>query len=276
MNYRHAYHAGNAADVLKHAVLAACLTYLNAKDKPWRFIDTHAGAGLYDLSSDEALRTGEFVEGIGRLREQPLPDVLHWMRPYLSAVEKLNPDNVLRQYPGSPSLAAAFARSDDRIALCETHPEELTKLRDNLGRDRCVRIIPQSGWFAPKAFCPPPEKRGLVLIDPPFEEPNEFDRIARALETLHQRWPGGTVLVWYPIKEDDDHSPFTRWVLDGADDKIVVAELITKPPGTRGLLGSGLVMINPPFQLPAAMAAGDSALLAALHAEGGRLSLRSA
>ncbi len=276
MNYRHAYHAGNAADVLKHAVLAACLTYLNAKDTPWRFIDTHAGTGLYDLTADEAERTGEHVEGIVRLRAAPPSPALDWMRPYREAVDQLNPDGRLTLYPGSPHLAQGFARADDRLALCEIHPEDAERLAATFARDRRVKIIPHSGWNAPKAFCPPPEKRGLVLIDPPFEDRNEFDRMAKARETLHQRWPGGTALLWYPIKESGEHLPFTRWVRETGDEKTQIAELITKPTATRGLLGSGLVMINAPYWLPAAMEAGGAALLAALQAPQGRFTLRSA
>ena len=172
MNYRHAFHAGNFADVLKHAVLARIVAHLGLKPAPFRYLDTHAGAGVYDLSSEAAQRTGEWRGGIGRLHDEALaPAAEAVLEPYRRALARVDPERTLRLYPGSPEIVRALARQEDRLLLVEKHPEEAAALRYRFGGDARVRVVERDGWTALGAFLPPKERRGLVLVDPPFEEP---------------------------------------------------------------------------------------------------------
>ena len=182
MNYRHAFHAGNFADVMKHAVLARILVYLTQKDAPLRFIDTHAGAGRYDLRSAEAKRSPEWRDGIARvLKASPPAPIAALLEPYLRAIGPHDAGGMPASYPGSPAIAQALLRPQDRIALCEAHPEEKEKLVAALGRDARLSIVGTDGYVALNAYCPPKERRGLVLIDPPFEEPDELKHVEEAL-----------------------------------------------------------------------------------------------
>ena len=210
MNYRHAFHAGNFADVLKHVALALCLDRLNAKEAPYRFIDTHAGAGLYDLTSDEALRSPEWRDGVARVweAERGAPEAVRAaLAPWLNVIRGMNPAS-LRDYPGSPLLAAEIMRRQDVLRLCELHPESAAALRLATGRDKRVKIEERDGYEALPAYLPPPERRGLVLIDPPFEEGAstrklDFEWMSRAALKAAKRWPGGTYIFWRPIKDID-------------------------------------------------------------------------
>ncbi len=189
MNYHHAFHAGNFADVLKHAVLVRVLIHLLGKETPFSVIETHAGAAIYDLTSNAAIRTQEWREGIGRLMAHPpTGEVGKLLEPYLAVIRSENLQKELRRYPGSPEIARALCRKQDRMIFCELHPEDRATLAHNLGRDRRARAIEIDGWMALKAYLPPKERRGLVLIDPAFEEPDEFDRLASGLEEAHRRW----------------------------------------------------------------------------------------
>ena len=202
MNYRHAFHAGNFADVFKHAILARILAYLTLKPAPLRFVDTHAGLGLYDLSGDAATRTGEWRHGIGRIAAAvPPPELVEILAPYLGAVGPAGPGGTWLSYPGSPAVAQWVLRPEDRLTLCELHPEDGEALRRNMGRDRRVRVVTGDGYASLKAVLPPPERRGLVLVDPPFEKPGEFDTLLAALGAAHARWPTGSYMVWYPLKD---------------------------------------------------------------------------
>ena len=177
MNYRHAFHAGNFADVFKHAILARILVYLALKEAPFRFIDTHAGAGRYDLSSEAARRSPEWRDGVARLiKARPPAPVAALLAPYLQAIGPSDADGRPASYPGSPALAQALLRSQDRIALCEAHPEERERLVAALGRDSRLSIVGTDGYVALNAYIPPKERRGVVLIDPPYEEPDESER----------------------------------------------------------------------------------------------------
>src|SRR5271163_439430 len=202
INYRHAFHAGNFADVFKHVVLARVLVHLTRKDAPFRFIDTHAGAGRYDLSGDEASRSREWREGIARvLTARPPAPVAGLLRPYLQAVGPHHPEGRPLSYPGSPAIAQTLMRAQDRIALCEANPHEREALIAALGRDGRLSIVGTDGYVALNAYLPPKERRGIVLIDPPFEAPDEAAAVERALERALQKWPAGTFVAWRPIRE---------------------------------------------------------------------------
>jgi 23S rRNA (adenine2030-N6)-methyltransferase len=251
MNYRHAYHAGNFADVFKHAALIGLLESFKAKQTPFCYIDTHAGRGLYDLGGDEAQKTREAAGGVLRLlHEARLPTLLHV---YINLVRSLNDrgsDRELRYYPGSPLLADLVLREQDRAVLCEMHPEEAEALRALFRRRPRVNIHERDGYEALPALLPPKEKRGLVLIDPPFEaQEDEFRVIATALEGALKRWPTGCYAVWYPIKLRQHVEPFRRWLKRQKFDKALCAELLLHPDNSSlRLNGCGLAIINPPWR----------------------------
>jgi len=252
MNYRHAFHAGNFADVHKHAILAWILTYLRAKPAPFRVIDTHAGAGRYDLSSRDASRGGEWRDGIERIWKLRAPNKVldEFLAPYLETVATLNPGGELRHYPGSPLICAAFLRPQDRLIACEVEPRATAVLSGALLGERRAKVIAIDGWTALAAYVPPKERRGLVLVDPPYEETDEFSRVSTRLAVAYRKWPGGIYLVWYPIKDRKQPDTLAREIRRFAGAKMLRSELIlpeARRPG--GLLGSGLILINPPFTL---------------------------
>ncbi len=260
MNYRHAFHAGNHADVLKHAALCLVLARLRAKEKPFAVIDTHAGRGLYDLASPEAARSPEFETGIARLIA--VKDAPAALGPYLEIVRAHNPfapsEGPVRWYPGSPAIAREALRAGDSLKLCERHPAEAAALTaalrgEGAAADARVKIFEMDGYEAVRAFLPPPERRGLVLMDPPFEAPGEFDRIARALEDGARRWASGVFMVWHPIKDGGEGADlFAR--RPARLEKFLRAELCARAPDGRGLAGSGLLFANPPFGMGEALA----------------------
>ncbi|WP_020503157.1 23S rRNA (adenine(2030)-N(6))-methyltransferase RlmJ [Lamprocystis purpurea] len=248
LGYRHAFHAGNFADVFKHALLVQLVLALRTKDKPFCVIDTHAGAGAYDLAADSALKNGEFDGGIGRLwgdgGAASSPD----LAAYLDLVRALNPDGALRWYPGSPRLAHALLRSADRLILCERHPSDHQILHAEFAGDPQVAVHLRDGYEAPRALMPPPQRRGLVLMDPSFELAGEFARLTAAVTTIRRRWAGAVVAIWYPIIEREPSLEFLRQLKGLGIPGILVAELGLLPyRGTRGLHGSGMVIVNPPW-----------------------------
>jgi len=251
MNYRHAYHAGNFADVVKHAVLCRVLTYLREKPAAFRVIDTHAGAGRYDLAGPEASKTLEWRDGIGRLLGVTLPSAVHAMlAPYLDAVTALNPGGKLARYPGSPMLAQTFLRRQDRLIACELEPRTAAALERTLAGDNRAKAIAIDGWTALSAYVPPPERRGVVLIDPPFEQPDEFTHLGQRLLAAHRKWPTGTYLLWYPIKEPAEVMSFVRGLSQLGIAKMLRVELILPTIGPdTGLRGTGLIAVNPPWTL---------------------------
>ena len=201
MNYHHEFHAGNFADVFKHAVLCRILHYLRTKPAAFRVIDTHAGAGLFDLSSSEASRSGEWHDGIEKLMAAQLPQALaDLLSPYLEVVGALNERGRLRVYPGSPALARAWLRPQDRLIACELEPKTGAALTRNLQGDNRIKTLTLDGWVALNAYVPPNERRGLVLVDPPFEADNDFARLSMGLAEAHRKWPTGIYALWYPIK----------------------------------------------------------------------------
>ncbi len=252
MNYRHAYHAGNFADVLKHAVQALVIERLKAKDAAFRVIDTHAGVGIYDLSSDAAHKTGEWLAGIGRLMGPdavPLPpaaaDVL---APYLGAVRAYNAPGRISRYPGSPKVARAMLRPQDRLVVNELHTEDVAALRTAFRGDRQTKVMDIDGWVALKALLPPPERRGVVLIDPPFEVPGELERMADAIQAAVKRFATGVYLLWYPIKDRGPVRRFHQLLAASGIPRLMSVELMIRRALDPGLLnGTGLVLLNPPY-----------------------------
>lgn len=254
MNYRHGYHAGNHADVLKHAALMLLLQHLKAKPKPFFVLDTHGGRGGYDLASAEALRAGEFRHGIARL--MAAGEVPAGLVPYLAAVRAANPPGALTLYPGSPLLIAGALRPEDRLVACELHPGESAALAAALRPWRRARVETRDGYGALKGVLPPPEKRGLVLIDPPFEKPDEFQTLGRALREAWKRFPQGVYLVWYPLKDRAAADAFLAGVAEGGVRDATAYELYVRAPvAGGGMTGSGVLAVNGAFALDAAMAA---------------------
>ncbi|RUW46766.1 23S rRNA (adenine(2030)-N(6))-methyltransferase RlmJ [Mesorhizobium sp. M1A.F.Ca.ET.072.01.1.1] len=263
MNYRHAYHAGNFADVVKHAVLSRLVEYLKQKDKAFRVIDTHAGIGRYDLASVEAGKTGEWQGGIGRLSEAALePRTAALLQPYLEAVRLENPDGGLRRYPGSPLIVRHLLRKQDRLTAIELHSEDAARLKAVFAGDIQTRVIELDGWLALGAHLPPKEKRGLVLVDPPFEEEGEFQRLVENLRRAHRRWPGGIYALWYPIKDRKAVAAFRAALKETGIPKLLDIGFEIRPASSGPSLdGSGLVVVNPPFTLEAEL----RVMLPALH-----------
>jgi 23S rRNA (adenine2030-N6)-methyltransferase len=257
MNYRHAFHAGNFADVVKHATLARILVHLAEKAAAFRVIDTHAGAGTYDLAAEAARRTAEWRDGIGRLVTARLPaEAATLLAPYLAAIaaangrDALTADTELRHYPGSPSIALSLIRPQDRLVACELEPRAAAALAASLRRDRRARAVTIDGWVALNAYVPPPERRGVVLIDPPYEAKDEFARVADALIAAHRKWATGTFLLWYPIKDRVGPDQLAVTLRRSMIAKILRAELSRPPDGASGRLGgTGLIVVNPPWRL---------------------------
>ena len=252
MNYRHAFHAGNFADVHKHSVLARILVHLRRKPAAFRVIDTHAGAGRYDLLAPEPSRSGEWRDGIERVwearRQLHGPDAL--LAPYLAAVVALNPDGRLRIYPGSPLIVKYLLRPQDRLIACELEPRSAAALAAALRGDARAKAVAIDGWTALGAYVPPKERRGLVLIDPPFEDGADFMHLSSALAAAYRKWPNGIYLMWYPIKDRAAPDALARRLQKLALPNVLRCELTLGPPRAEaGLVGSGLIVVNPPFTL---------------------------
>ena len=251
MNYRHAFHAGNFADAFKHTILIGLLDALKQKPAPFCYFDTHAGAGSYDLRGAQAEKTAEAAEGVLRLLDVKSPP--HFLRDYLDLLRSLNPaaiGNELAHYPGSPLIATSLLRETDRAVLCELQPDEAAQLKTLFAHDARVGVHQRDGYAALGALVPPKERRGLVLIDPPFEaQDDEFRAIEAALATAYSRWPTGIYATWYPIKLREQTRPFHRWFAAHKVSKTLVVELLRKPDDSAlRLNGCGMVIVNPPWQ----------------------------
>jgi 23S rRNA (adenine2030-N6)-methyltransferase len=235
VNYRHAFHAGNFADCMKHALLLALLAALMRKPGPLFVLDTHAGAGHYDLGAHAARRTNEAADGITRLLASPPPALAD----YVAAVRGLG------LYPGSPELIRSLLRPDDRLACCEAHPEDYTALRRLFRRDPQVSVHQRDGWEALKALLPPTQKRGLVLIDPPYEDPLEFVRLRDGLTMAQGRFPHGVLAAWYPVKH---RAPVRQFFAALSLRDTIAAEFLLRDPlDPARLNGCGLLIVNPPY-----------------------------
>lgn len=250
MNYRHAFHAGNFADVVKHALLARAIAHLRLKDTAFRVIDTHAGTGRTNLHSEQASRGGEWQGGIGRVWQHHFdPKAASLLAPYVSAVAAFNPGGALQVYPGSPLLIRHWLRPQDRLIACELEDGAAQALMRNLRGDTRVKAIAIDGWTALSAFIPPKEKRGLVLIDPPYEQADELTRAADALCAAHRKWPAGMLLLWYPIKTDRAIDRFAARLAAGKLAKSLRIELSRSGQSDERLRGTGLIAINAPWTL---------------------------
>ena len=242
MNYRHAFHAGNFADVIKHVALVAILLHLRKKPTGFAVIDTHAGRGLYDLKSDEASRTSESSFGIGRLADvTDAPDVL---KSYLELAASAGTD----RYPGSPLIEARLLRDSDRLVAIEKHPEEAAALKNVLAFHRRARVVDGDGYAVLPSLLPPPERRGLIVIDPPYEKESEFLDAARALDAVHRRFATGICLLWFPIKSSADADLLCGEILTSGVDKLSRIDIDLGPSSNDGALSAaGLLIVNPPF-----------------------------
>lgn len=249
MNYRHAFHAGNFADVFKHAILVGLIEALKAKQTPFCYVDTHSGRGRYELTGSEAKRTGEAADGVQRLLASTrVPTLLHV---YVNLVRAMNAGNSeLTVYPGSPLLASLLMREQDRGILCELQPEEAEALKAVFRGDARFAVHVRDGYAAMKALLPPPQRRGLVLVDPPFEaQDDEFRIIEKALADAQKQWPTGIYAIWYPIKLRQHVQPFHRWLSRSGFPKVLVAELLLHPDNSAlRLNGCGMAIINPPWK----------------------------
>lgn len=248
MNYRHSFHAGNHADVLKHAVLLRMITLMQRKDAPLCYLDSHAGTGLYDLQGEDAGRTGEYLDGIGRLWvREDLPELL---ADYRDAVMLHNPKAELRLYPGSPQLVADALREDDRMILSELHAEDAATLKEHFAHDYRIAVHQRDGYELPKAFLPVAEKRALWLLDPPFEKGDDLQRCVTAVQAGVQRMRQTVIALWYPIKDERLLREFYRQISNAGLPKVLRVELGVRPTDTNlGLNGSGLMLVNPPWPL---------------------------
>ena len=268
MNYRHAFHAGNHADVFKHAALALLLEHLRAKPQPFAVLDSHAGIGVYDLTSDQAQRSPEYREGVERVFGRELaaaPD-------YSRLIAGMNPDE-LRTYPGSPEIVRRLLREDDRLIACELHPEDAKALKARYRDEPRVAVHRRDGYEAIGALLPPPERRGLVFIDPPFEMADESERLVAAIKAGLKRWPTGIFAVWYPIKDRRISTALSAAAAEAPFPKAVRAELSPFLWEENSLPGSGLLVVNAPWTLDEKLAALCDELVGVLGAGSGRWSV---
>src|SRR5437763_3508421 len=256
MNYRHAFHAGGFADVIKHIVLVRILSHLQEKPAAFRVIDTHAGAGVYDLTGEEARRSGEWLTGIARLMQARLSENTQpLISPYLDIIRAFNPQVALAAYPGSPLIARAMLRPQDRLTACEIELTARKRLIDVLRRDTQARVVDLDGWTALPAFVPPNERRGLVLIDPPFEAKDEFERMASGFVAAFAKWPTGSYLLWYPAKSRRTADDLAQRVAAIAGTttgggKCLRLEFSVGPQTASAALASaGVLIVNPPWPL---------------------------
>ncbi|MEP1205949.1 MAG: 23S rRNA (adenine(2030)-N(6))-methyltransferase RlmJ [Rhizobiaceae bacterium] len=247
MNYRHAFHAGNFADVFKHIVLTRIVEYLKRKDKPFRIFDTHAGLGLYDLTSEEALKTDEWQLGVKKVLDAKPPEaVAKLIAPWIEQVKTVGDD----AYPGSPRIAHGLLRKSDRLSLYEMHPDDFPVLQKHFDGDYQTRVSNSDGWLVSVSPIPPKEGRGLILVDPPFEDGKDFDRMIMMLNESSRRWAGGVVALWYPVKRRE-HTDEWLGSLKGLKYRnLLNVEIYIRNPRPSGMLnGCGMVILNPPYLL---------------------------
>jgi 23S rRNA (adenine2030-N6)-methyltransferase len=249
MNYRHAFHAGNFADVMKHALLVRILCHLRLKPAPFRVIDTHAGIGRYELSGPEASRTLEWREGIGRLDVPFGPDVEELLAPFRELLSAVRARYGADIYPGSPAIARELLRREDRAVFVEKHPEDAALLAERFNTVANIKVLRLDGWVALGGLIPPKERRGLILIDPPYEAEDELSRAASRLRAAVAKWPTGIFALWYPIKNTAEIEAFLVELAGTLGRQALRLELHVDPPSPDRLAGSGLVVVNPPWRL---------------------------
>lgn len=246
LSYQHIYHAGCIADVHKHSILSLIFSHLILKDKPLSYIETHAGRGLYDLTSPEARKTGEATLGIEKILEQNSFPPSH---PYIQAITNIRASCGNHFYPGSPKLAQYFLRPTDQIHLMELHPQEIAHLRKNLTNTN-THIHFQCGYQGALALCPPSPHRGFLFIDPSYEIKHEYQRVVDFIQKLHQKWPVALIGIWYPILKSNHHQNMVSHIVDLHLKNTVVNECqFANPQTSTGIYGSGILLINCPFRL---------------------------
>ncbi len=249
LSYRHAFHAGNHGDILKHAILALVIDYLKQKDKPFVYIDTHAGAGQYQLTSEQAQKTREYEQGITQLwQSRNLPDALQAM---MSVVRDLNPDGKLKTYPGSPQFARHLMRTQDRLRLFELHPSDWQILCKHFAGDRQTKIEQQNGFSGVNALLPPAQRRALILYDPPYEQKQDYTAVIDSLAQCYKKFPGGVYIIWYPLLK----APYIKEMMQKLEsmaikDVLRVELEVGDPALIEGMYGSGLILVNAPWSLP--------------------------
>ncbi|MBL4829642.1 MAG: 23S rRNA (adenine(2030)-N(6))-methyltransferase RlmJ [Aliivibrio sp.] len=254
LSYRHSFHAGNHADVVKHIVQSLILDALKQKDTPFVYHDTHSGVGRYDLTHEWSEKTGEYKQGIAKLWQQH--DLPEEILSYINAVKDLNNDDELRYYPGSPRVGRAQLRDQDRMVLTELHPTDFPLLLQEFRGDRQVRMYKEDAFDKLKASLPPKERRGLVLIDPPYELAKEYRDVVNAIKESHKRWETGIYAIWYPVVNRFDSSDMINGLKKAGIRKILQIELGVSPDTTeRGMTASGMIVINPPWKLESQMQA---------------------
>jgi 23S rRNA (adenine2030-N6)-methyltransferase len=252
VNYRHAFHAGNFADVMKHALLVRILVHLRRKETPFRVVDTHAGIGFYDLEADEAARTGEWRGGVARIEEPFAPDVEDLLQPYRAVLAEVRARRGASVYPGSPAIIREMLRREDRAIFLEMHPEDGELLSERFNEVQNTKVMRLDGWVGLYGLIPPKERRGLVLIDPPYEEPDELARAVPRLARAVEKWPTGIFAFWYPIKDRRETDGFAAALRKSIGREALRLELLVDDPADRTRLnGSGLLVINPPWTLAA-------------------------
>ena len=253
LSYRHSFHAGNHADVLKHIVQTLIIESLKEKEKPFLYLDTHAGAGRYQLTNAHATRTGEYLEGIARLWQQE--EVPELILPYLEAVGSLNQSDELRYYPGSPLLAAKLLREQDLLMLTELHPTDFPLLRTEFSRDKRVRVCREDGFGQLKSKLPPVSRRGFALIDPPYELKQDYSAVVKGIVEGYKRFATGTYAIWYPVVHRQQIKRMLKDLEATGIRKILQIELAVKPDSDQlGMTASGMIVINPPWKLASQMA----------------------
>lgn len=267
LSYRHAFHAGNFADLLKHVALVALVRSLQRKEKPFFYLDTHAGIGRYNLTSAVAAKTGEWREGVGRLWSAA--DAPGVVADYIGLVHRFNEGAALRQYPGSPAVVAALARPQGRLWLCELHPRDIETLRQTFAGERRVKVAFEDGFQAVKAQLPPRERRGLVLIDPSYEIKEDYRRVVEVIKQGYRRFATGIYALWYPVVERATIDRLWRAVAASGVARAAVFELGVRPDGSGGMTASGMIIVNPPWRFDEQMAEALPWLVERLAPEGG-------
>ncbi|NQZ31631.1 MAG: 23S rRNA (adenine(2030)-N(6))-methyltransferase RlmJ [Oceanospirillaceae bacterium] len=247
LSYQHSYHAGNFADVHKHLCLSLILDSLNKKAKPWSYFETHAGTARYDLEGEQAQKTAEYLSGIGRIYDLKLPPLFY---SYLNVVKGMNTKgSSLAYYPGSPLIASEAVREGDKIALMELHPGEYQQLKAVFRRNDDVAVHHRDGFEGVMSLLPPKPNRGLILIDPSYEVKTEYQQVAKFIIKAHQRWSNGCYMIWYPLLKAANHQAMLRKLRLSGIRKILKAEMCVKSDDDDRMYGTGLLVINPPWQL---------------------------
>ncbi|PXY90936.1 23S rRNA (adenine(2030)-N(6))-methyltransferase RlmJ [Gilliamella apis] len=248
LSYRHSYHAGNHADVLKHIVLTLCINSLKEKEKPFLYLDTHSGAGRYLLQSEHSEKTGEYLSGINLIWQQSeTPELLNT---YLSVLKRYNPFDNLKYYLGSPLIAKQLLREQDKINLTELHPTDYPLLRQEFSKDKRARVLREDGFSQLKSKLPPESRRGIILIDPSYEIKDDYQKIPKALLEAYKRFATGIYLIWYPVVSRTQTQKMIDEIVNLGIKKISQFEFAIKPDNNqKGMTASGMIVINPPWKL---------------------------